>query len=88
MGRKDKFSRKCIACNQYKDKNELIKITKNYIDNEIIVEPNSLQFGRSAYICKNIQCVNEALKRNKISKFLKKNVEPDVKQKIKTVLEK
>ena len=88
MGRKDKFLRKCIACNIYKNKEDFVKVLKNHIDKNIVVAPTSLQFGRSVYICKSIACVEEAFKRNKISKFLKKNVELDVKEKIKTVLEK
>ncbi len=88
MGRKDKFLRKCISCNQYKEKKYLIRVMKNFIDNEILVEPKPLNFGRSAYICRDIECIETAFKKNKVSKILKKNVDIDVKEKIKTVLEK
>lgn len=87
MGRKEKFLRKCISCNQYKDKKYLIRVMKNHINGEILIEPSSLVFGRSVYICRDLVCIDEAFKKKKIEKFLKNKVDVDVKEKIKTVLE-
>ena len=61
-----KFKRKCVACSCFKDKEDLIKITKTK-DGEIILNPNSHQFGRSIYICKSSECIKSAIK-NKNSK--------------------
>ena len=63
--------RKCIGCGAIKDVKELIKITKNFVDGKVIVNPNSKIFGRSAYLCYNKQCVEQALKKNKLNKALK-----------------
>jgi len=49
----------------------MIKLTKNFENDEIILNPNSKIFGRSAYLCYNNQCVELALKKNKINKALK-----------------
>ncbi len=51
----------------------MIKITKDYIDGNIIIQPNSKRFGRSVYLCYNKNCINIAFKKNKINKILKTN---------------
>lgn len=87
MSRKDKFLRKCISCGSFLPKEKLIRITKNFVNKEIIINSDNKIFGRSIYICKNNECISDAFKKMKISKFLKCNVSQDVKEKIKTVLE-
>ncbi|MBQ2645437.1 YlxR family protein, partial [bacterium] len=52
-----KFLRKCIGCGSYKEKNELIKITKDSKTQETFINPISKIFGRSCYICKDENCI-------------------------------
>lgn len=54
--------RKCIGCGTLKDRNDMIKITKEHLTGKVVVNPNSLTFGRSAYLCYNQECINRALK--------------------------
>ena len=63
--------RKCVGCGEIKDASEMMKLTKNYISGDIEINPNSKIFGRSAYLCYNKQCVEQALKKNKLNKALK-----------------
>ena len=63
--------RKCIGCGAIKDVKELIKITKNFVDGKVIVNPNSKIFGRSAYICYNEKCKELAFKKNRLNRALK-----------------
>ena len=72
-----KFKRKCVACSQYKDKQDLIKITKTK-DGEVILNPSSLQHGRSVYICNNEECLNLAIKNKKLNKALKSAVSQEI----------
>lgn len=88
MARKDKNIRKCIACNTYKDKKYLIRIMINHLNGDILINPSSKYFGRSAYICSDNDCIDNAFKKMKISKILNKKVDPNILEKIKTVLEK
>ena len=69
--------RKCIACGEVKQKSELIKITKEYKSGDIVVQPNSKIFGRSAYLCYNEYCINMTFKKNKLNKILKTNANID-----------
>ena len=55
---------------------------------EIKVNPDSQFFGRSIYICKNEECVNNAFKKGKIFKILKIKDDDLLKEKIRAVLDK
>lgn len=78
--------RRCIGCNEIKDSKNMIKITKDYKTEEIIINPNNYQIGRSVYVCKDEDCVAAALKKNKLEKCIKKNINENEKENIKTVL--
>lgn len=77
--------RKCIGCFETKNRDEMIKITRQHHGNEIFINPNSKIFGRSVYLCYNNCCIENAFKKNKIQKFLKTNLTEDLKEKLKTV---
>lgn len=54
-----------------KPREEMIKITKEYNSGNTVINPNSLTFGRSAYLCYNQSCIETALKKNRLNKALK-----------------
>ena len=83
-----KFLRQCACCKEYKDKNELIRITKDNKTGEIILNNNNEVTGRSCYICKNAQCIETALKKKKIDLCLKAKTEEKLKEALYTVLKK
>ena len=64
-------NRKCIGCGKIKPREELVKITKEHNSGNIVIEPDSKTFGRSAYFCYNKDCQELALKKNKLNKALK-----------------
>ena len=57
----------------------MIKITKEHSTEQVVVNPNSKTFGRSAYLCYNQSCVEQALKKKKINRALKINASVDLK---------
>lgn len=63
--------RKCAACGEYKSRSEMIKITKDYKNGKPVLNPNSETFGRSVYLCYNQNCIETALKKNRLNKMLK-----------------
>ena len=63
--------RKCVGCGEIKNRDNLIKLTKDFVSGKVVVNPNSKTFGRSAYLCYNQECINKALKKNKINRVLK-----------------
>jgi hypothetical protein len=72
--------RKCAGCGKIKDRTELIKITNAH--GELVINPDSKKFGRSVYLCYNNACIENAFKKNKISKVLKTSVPQDLKGKL------
>ena len=71
--------RKCVGCGELKPRDEMIKITKEHITGNVVVNPNSKTFGRSAYLCYNQNCIEQALKKKKINRVLKTNTDIDLK---------
>ena len=60
------LQRTCIGCNTKKNKNDLIRIVK--YNNIIEIDANGKKPGRGAYICKNIDCLEMAIKKRKLEK--------------------
>lgn len=68
-------TRQCISCRVQLPRNSFIRILKkqHLSDNsyEVVLNPNKYEFGRSLYICRNLDCTRIALKQKKIEKILK-----------------
>ena len=71
--------RRCISCWQIKNRDELIKNTANSADGKVIINPDSVTFGRSVYLCYNKTCIETAFKKNKIEKHLKHSIPNELK---------
>ncbi len=74
--------RKCIGCGEIKNRDNLIKITKEHIANTLVINGDSAVFGRSAYLCYNKSCIEKAFKKNKLQKILRTPVSEELKGKI------
>ncbi len=59
--------RTCIGCKTVKPKFELIRIVKS-ADNDISIDMTGKKNGRGAYICKDIKCLEMAIKNKKLSR--------------------
>ena len=53
--------RKCIACQERDSKKGLIRIVKNK-EGQIFLDPTGKANGRGAYICKDAECLQKAIK--------------------------
>ena len=45
-----------------------------FSSSKILISPEAKHYGRSVYLCKNSNCLKNALKKNKISKVLKRKL--------------
>lgn len=86
MSQDKKFLRQCTSCKEIKDKNELIRITKDFKTQTIEINQEGKIQGRSVYICKNSQCIEKALKKNRIEVLLKGKAPKDIKDELYAVL--
>ncbi len=73
------IDRRCVSCWQVKNRDDLIKITANHTNGEVVINPNSVTFGRSAYLCYNEACIEAAFKKNKLAKHLKTSIPNELK---------
>lgn len=69
--------RKCVGCNEMKEKKEMIRVIKTPED-EIVLDATGRKNGRGAYICKNPQCLRLARKSKGLERSLKMAVPAEV----------
>ena len=82
---KNKPLRKCVGCNEMKEKENLIRITKDAIGGFQIDETHTVQ-SRGAYVCKNATCLKKALKNKGFERSLKCKISDDFYQTLEQVL--
>lgn len=69
--------RKCVGCNEMKEKKELIRVLKTPED-EIILDTTGRANGRGAYICNNPECLKKAIKNRGLERSLKSQIPAEV----------
>ncbi len=74
--------RKCAGCGKLYNREQLIKITRQYPHGDIVINPDAKIFGRSVYLCYNSDCIENAFKKNRISRALKISVPQELKGKL------
>ena len=65
MVKKKKPERTCMACNEQKEKQELLRIVRSK-DGIIEVDLTGKKSGRGAYICKNLECLEKVIKTKRL----------------------
>ncbi|SHH18492.1 RNase P modulator RnpM [Clostridium grantii] len=74
--------RMCTGCMEMKPKKELIRVVKNK-ENEVSIDLVGKKPGRGAYICKNINCLDKAIKSKRLDKNLEVKINDEVYGKLK-----
>ena len=69
--------RTCIGCNTQKLKKDLIRIVKDK-DGNININRTGKMNGRGAYLCKNKECLEKAIKSKKIEKIFEMKIDEKV----------
>jgi predicted RNA-binding protein YlxR (DUF448 family) len=67
--------RQCIACRQLFPRCRLLRVTCNR-ENAFSLDDRPPLQGRSAYVCRNVTCLAEAIKAKKFQRTLKRAI-PD-----------
>ncbi len=82
---KKKPLRTCMACNEQKEKKELLRIVKS---KEGIIEPDltGKKNGRGAYICKNEECLNKLIKSKRLERIFEKEISSELYESIRGVI--
>ena len=69
--------RMCNGCMEMKSKKELIRIVKNS-EGILSVDLTGKKPGRGAYICRDAQCLEKAIKSKRVNKNLETNVSAEI----------
>lgn len=77
--------RTCIACNEQKDKRELLRIVKSK-DGIIELDITGKKNGRGAYICKNEECLYKLIKSKRLEKVFESSISPELYESIRGVI--
>lgn len=77
--------RMCIGCNEKKDKRELVRIVLNK-NGDISIDKTGKLEGRGAYICSNINCLENAIKSKKLERTFDKKIENEIYDKLRGVI--
>ena len=69
--------RMCVSCRTRKNKKELLRVVL-MPDGQVTVDPTGKKPGRGAYVCKNNECLTQAVKAHRFDKGLKTQVPPEL----------
>ena len=79
-----KETRTCVGCRKKFNKNDLIRIVN--INKEVTVDLKQKIMARGAYICKNQECFEKAIKNKSLNKALKTYISEDKYNEIRGVM--
>ena len=77
--------RRCVICYEAKPKKDLIRIVKPKEEN-ISVDLTGKKSGRGAYICNSLDCLEKAIKTNKLSKVFDIKVEKEIYEELRDII--
>lgn len=69
--------RKCVGCQEMKEKKSLIRVVKT-AEGDIILDDTGKKNGRGAYICKSLECFKKAKKTKAFERSLGVSVSEQV----------
>ena len=73
--------RKCIGCNEMKNKKEMIRVVKT-TEGTIVPDTTGRMNGRGAYVC-SLECLGKAMKNKGLSRSLKAEIPSEVYEQLK-----
>lgn len=85
MKTKKQPERRCISCNEKKEKKELLRIVRTP-ENEIQVDLTGKKNGRGAYICKSEECLNKLIKSKRLNRTFEMEIENEIYENIRGVI--
>lgn len=68
--------RTCIGCGESKPKRELLRIVRTP-EKKVVIDKSGKMNGRGTYVCYRKECIESAVKKNKISYALEVALEQD-----------
>ena len=85
MVKKKKPARTCMACNEQKEKQELLRIVRSK-DGIIEVDLTGKKNGRGAYICKDEECLKKLQKSKRLERVFETDIAEEIYENIRGVI--
>ena len=87
MEKKQKYVplRRCMACNEQKEKKDLIRIVRSK-EGLLDIDLTGKKNGRGAYICKREDCLNKVIKTKRLERVLETKIDEDFYESIRGVI--
>ena len=70
-------SRKCVACNEYHNGRDMLRVIKTK-EGSVIFDKSGKMCGRGAYVCKNTECLELAIKKRAFGRSLHTEIPQEV----------
>ncbi|MCX7903662.1 MAG: YlxR family protein [Caloramator sp.] len=77
--------RMCLGCQEMKPKKELIRVVRSP-EGDISIDMTGKKAGRGAYICKDINCLEKAIKAKRFDKALEVKISEEIYEKLREEL--
>ena len=77
--------RTCMACQEKKDKRDLVRIVRSP-EGEISVDLTGKKPGRGDYICPNLECLNKVIKSKRLERSLETAISQEIYESLKEQL--
>ena len=84
---KKKPQRRCTACNEQKDKKDLLRIVRT-TEGTVEVDETGKKNGRGAYICKSEECLNKLIKSKRLESIFEMKIDDSVYEEIREIINK
>lgn len=78
--------RKCVGCQEMKNKKEMLRVLKTS-ENEFILDATGRKNGRGAYLCFSKECLDKAIKCKGLERSFKQSIPKEVYDKLEKELD-
>ena len=69
--------RMCVGCRVMRPKKEMLRVVRS-AEGKVSIDPTGKAAGRGAYICKDIACLERAIKTRGLERAFEQKVEPEL----------
>lgn len=69
--------RMCVGCQTMHTKKELLRVVRTP-DGEVLIDPTGKKAGRGAYLCAQVACLEQAIKRKSLQRALEHDLPEEV----------
>ncbi|BAS27535.1 RNase P modulator RnpM [Limnochorda pilosa] len=78
--------RTCVGCRTTRPKRELVRVVRTP-EGAVELDPTGKRSGRGAYLCRNMECLEKAVRGKGLERALRHPVEAEVLERVRAALQ-